>query len=88
MEFIKELDIYLRSRFTLINICSVEEERVLEKIKFLCDKSNRHCYVWDHAEYFHCLSENCSTLMSAKDPLTMLESIEKKRRTKGYLCAS
>jgi hypothetical protein len=77
MDFIEELDISFRSRFTLICIQSYEEERVLEQIKALCDRSERQCYVWDHAEYFQALTDKCSSLSTAKDPLTALEAVEK-----------
>ena len=45
MNFNEELDIALRSRFTLIGIRSFEEERILESIKLLCEKSGRQCYL-------------------------------------------
>ena len=56
MNFNEELDIALRSRFTLIGIRSFEEERILESIKQLCEKSGRQCYLWDHADFFQSLS--------------------------------
>lgn len=87
MDFIKELDIYLRSRFTLISVQSYEEERVLERIGHLCEKTGRQCYVWDHADFFQALTDNCTLNPRAKDPLTALESIDK-AGNEGFLsCA-
>jgi SpoVK/Ycf46/Vps4 family AAA+-type ATPase len=77
MEFIENLDIALRSRITLIGIKSHEEERLLETIKCLCDKSSRQCYLWDHADYFQCLTSTCAAPPAAKDPLSALENISK-----------
>jgi SpoVK/Ycf46/Vps4 family AAA+-type ATPase len=77
MEFSEELDIALRSRFTLIGIKSFEEERILESIKVLCEKSGRQCYLWDHADFFHCLTTSGSVVLAAKDPISALEHIEK-----------
>jgi len=77
MEFIENLDIALRSRFSLIGIKSLEEERLLETIKYLCDKSGRICYLWDHADYFQCLTSAGSMPPAAKDPLGALENISK-----------
>jgi len=77
MDFIYELDLLLRSRFTLICINSHEEERVLEKVITLCDKSQRECYLWDHADFFQVLHETSVKPPTARDPLTVLESIDK-----------
>ncbi len=77
MNFIEELDILLRSRFTLICINSYEEERVMENILMLCDKSGRNCFVWDHTDFFQSLTENTADIPSARDPLSALESIDK-----------
>lgn len=77
MEFIEDLDIALRSRFSLIGIKSLEEERLLETIKYLCDKSGRQCYLWDYADYFQCLSSPCIDPPETKDPLSALEHISK-----------
>lgn len=39
MPFEQELDIYLRSRFTLIVLVTPEEERVLAAVKIVCDRT-------------------------------------------------
>ncbi len=77
MEFKKEIDIYFRSRFTLIVVVSFEEERILEDIKDVCDKADRQLLVWDHADFFHSCSKKSSTPQGVKDPVSALETIEK-----------
>jgi len=77
MEFIHHLDLLLRARFTLICINSYEEERILDNILTLCEKSARQCYMWDHADFFQVLMESSAKLPTAKDPLTVLEQIDK-----------
>ncbi|KPK01264.1 MAG: AAA family ATPase, partial [Nitrospira bacterium SG8_35_4] len=77
MEFIENLDIALRARFSLIGIKSHEEERLLETIKHLCDKSSRQCYLWDHADYFQCLTASSTAPPAANNPLSALENISK-----------
>lgn len=76
IHFIKELDIFLRSRFTLIRIITCEEERLLNSIQYLCTQSERSCYLWDIADSFQTLTEG-GGVGNAKDPLTALEMIDK-----------
>jgi hypothetical protein len=52
MHFAQEIDIYFRSRFTLIGIVSFEEERILQQLKDVCERSKRTLYTWDHADFF------------------------------------
>jgi SpoVK/Ycf46/Vps4 family AAA+-type ATPase len=77
MVFAKELDIYFRSRFTLIVLITPEEERALQMVKELCEHSQRPCVTWDVADGFQSLTQNKSSLPAAKDPLTALEQIDK-----------
>lgn len=77
MEFIHHLDLLLRARFTLICINTYEEERILENILTLCEKSKRQCYLWDHADFFQALMESPAELPRARDPFTVLEKIDK-----------
>ena len=43
MAFEQELDIYLRSRFTLMVLVTPEEERALQSVKQVCDRQkNRY----------------------------------------------
>ena len=56
MWFEQELDVFLRARFTLILVQTVEEERALESIKKVCERRRRGCLTWDLAEGFHPLA--------------------------------
>jgi AAA+ superfamily predicted ATPase len=77
MNIAEELDIYIRSRFTLICVVSREEERVLEQIRSICDKNKRPLYVWDHADFFGPAPAGTTPPQAAKDPLSVLEAIDK-----------
>jgi len=77
MAFEQELDIYLRSRFTLIIVVTPEEERVLQVVKAVCERGQRPCLTWDVADGFQSLSQEKANLPTTKDPLTALEQIEK-----------
>jgi len=77
MPFEQELDIYLRSRFTLIILVTPEEERALSTVKVVCDRAQRPCLTWDVADGFQSLTNWRNSLPSAKDPLTALEQVDK-----------
>jgi len=78
MNFEQELEIYFRSRFTLICIASFEEARILDYIKNICERSRRALFVWDHADYFQQMAGAMGAPpAAAKDPLSVLEAIEK-----------
>jgi hypothetical protein len=77
MPFEQELDIYLRSRFTLIILVTPEEERALSTVKIVCDRAQRPCLTWDVADGFQSLTNWRSSLPSAKDPITALEQVDK-----------
>ena len=77
MEFQKEIEIYFRSRFTLIVVVSFEEERIIEEIKQVCENSRRQLFVWDHADFFQSFTKNVTAPAGIKDPLSALETIEK-----------
>jgi AAA+ superfamily predicted ATPase len=76
MAFEQELDVYLRARFTLMVLVTNEEERALQMVKSVCEKSKRPCLTWDVADGFQSLAGN-SALPSAKDPISALEQIDK-----------
>jgi SpoVK/Ycf46/Vps4 family AAA+-type ATPase len=76
MSFEQELDIYLRARFTLMILVTVEEERALQTVKAVCERSKRPCLTWDVADGFQQLSGNDST-PGARDPLSALEQVDK-----------
>ncbi len=75
MDFGKDLEVYLRSRFTLIGIPSLEEECIVEQVKEVCKQTDRRCYAWDHGEFFRViLGEGAPP--TAKDPLSALVAME------------
>ena len=76
MEFIKEIDLSLRSKATLILVISAEEERVTEDLKTLCRSTERSCIAWDLAEGFNLLVGKTAPA-GGRDPLSVLEQIEK-----------
>jgi ATP-dependent 26S proteasome regulatory subunit len=77
MEFEKQLDTYLRARFTLIMVVTREEERALAAVRANCEKTSRQCLTWDYADYFKWLTTSAATPPTAKDPLTALDQIDK-----------
>lgn len=77
MNFEKELDTYLRARFTLIVLVTYEEERAMQMIKQMCEDNHRICISWDVAEGFQWISSGTSALPVARDPLAALEQIDK-----------
>jgi AAA+ superfamily predicted ATPase len=76
MDFENELETLLRSRFTLICVVSMEEERVLKAIENVCTRGNRPLALWDHADGYQPLGRGGEPL-KAKDPLSVLEEIGK-----------
>lgn len=76
MSFEKELDIYLRARFTLIVMVTGEEERALQTVKKVCEQGKRPCVTWDAADGFKSLI-GAGLPSAAADALTALEQIEK-----------
>jgi len=55
MSFEQQLDVYLRARFTLIVLVTPEEERALQTIKAVCERTKRPCLMWDMADNFQWL---------------------------------
>ncbi len=76
-DFEKELDTYLRARFTLIVLVTHEEERAEGMIKNMCEIYKRSCASWDSAEGFQWVSAPNGSLPAARDPQTALEQIDK-----------
>ncbi len=76
MDFIKEIDLSLRAKATLILAVSPEEERVTEDLTGLCLRTERSCVVWDLADGFRTTTGKV-TLSGGRDPLSVLEQIEK-----------
>ena len=74
MEFEERLDIYLRARFTLIVLVTLEEERALQTIRAVCERARRSCITWDAGDGFALLSGR-ESVSTARDPITALESV-------------
>jgi AAA+ superfamily predicted ATPase len=76
MEFQKQLDTYLRARFTLIVLVTHEEERALQTVRLACEHSGRVALTWDTAEGFQWLTSATNTPPTARDPITALEQVD------------
>src|SRR5689334_18094829 len=76
MDFEKELDIYLRARFTLILVNTLEEERALKNPKAVCAKRSRPLITWDAADGFVSHTEGVERPSQTLDPLSALNQIE------------
>lgn len=77
MKFEEQLDTYLRARFTLIVLVTPEEERALQTIETVCERSQRVCLAWDMADGFQWVTPSTAAAPAARDPLTALEQIDK-----------
>ena len=77
MTFSEQLDVYLRARFTLMVLVTPEEERALQTVKAVCERTKRPCLTWDVADGFQALAAWSGSLPSAKDPLSALEQVDK-----------
>jgi AAA+ superfamily predicted ATPase len=77
MAFDRDLDTYLRARITLIVLITPEEERALQVVKAVCERTNRPCWTWDAADHFQGLVGVTGPLPKAKEPAAALEQIEK-----------
>ncbi|HVX45944.1 MAG TPA: AAA family ATPase [Mycobacteriales bacterium] len=75
--FEAELDLYLRARYTLVVVVTVEEERALDAVTAVCESRQRPCLVWDLADGFQPRYGWNESLPSARDPLSVIEQIEK-----------
>ena len=83
MEFFKQLDLYLRARFTLSVLFTIEEERAVEAVRTWCLDHSRSCLSWDVAGGYQWLSGEETPIQTSKDPLSALEAIEKHKNTAG-----
>ena len=76
MRLEEELDVYLRARFTLVVLVTLEEERALEAVKAVCERLNRPCLTWDLGDGFRRVAGS-PPVLEARDPLSALEQIER-----------
>ena len=77
MDFEKDLDAYLRARFSLIVLKTLEEERALRSLEQVCAKRGRPLLTWDIGDGFVARTKNAPIPSSTLDPLTALSDIEK-----------
>jgi SpoVK/Ycf46/Vps4 family AAA+-type ATPase len=77
MNLEKDLDVHLRARVTLIILVTTEEQRALDTIKTVCERTDRACWTWDSADHFQWLTAGQESLPTAKEPVAALEQIEK-----------
>jgi len=75
MQFEETLDVYLRARFSLIVISTVEESRAVDAVADVCRKTQKECYAWDLAAGFNKLMG--AQALEGADPITALASIVK-----------
>ncbi len=75
--FEEQLDLYLRARFTLIVLNTVEEERALRMLQNVCERQKRPALTWDLANGFQPLSGSFSFPPAIRDPLQALDYVEK-----------
>jgi SpoVK/Ycf46/Vps4 family AAA+-type ATPase len=78
-DFSHRLNVSLRARVTLVVIMSPEEERVVSRIREVCEtwEPARQCITWDSADGFAVISGNRNFLTQSRDPLAALEDITK-----------
>jgi AAA+ superfamily predicted ATPase len=79
-DFQREIETYLRSRFTVIWVVSYEEERVIGHLRNLCAATSRRLAAWDIVSYFQPLEHWEGPMPDARDPKTALEAIVKSER--------
>jgi ATP-dependent 26S proteasome regulatory subunit len=85
MKLDDQLDIYLRARFTLIVLVTSEEERAMQLVESLCEKSQRLCLGWDLSDGFQWVTPSTAIAPTAKDPLTALEQMDKADNNQNIL---
>jgi AAA+ superfamily predicted ATPase len=85
MDFQKQLDLYLRARFTLLVIFTIEEERAVQNIQSWCLNHSRSCLVWDLTGGLHWVASEETPVPVSKDPISVLETIEKHKNSAGSI---
>ena len=78
-DFSRKLNISLRARVTLIVVMTPEEERVVAKIREVCEswEPPRQCIVWDSVDGYQVIAGNRNFHTPSRDPLTALDDIQK-----------
>lgn len=73
----QELEVFLRARFVLIVLTTIEEERALQMVGNVCNRLNRPCVSWDVSDGFRAVAGPPGSVPSARDAKTALEQIDK-----------
>jgi ATP-dependent 26S proteasome regulatory subunit len=73
----EQLDIYLRARVTLIVLVTPEEERAVQVIREVANRTHRGCLTWDIADGFSALSQMKEKLPTSRDPMAALTEMGK-----------
>lgn len=78
-DFARRLNISLRARVTLIVAVTPEEERVVLRIREVCESFEppRQCVTWDAVEGFTVIAGNKNFHAQSRDPLAALDEVQK-----------
>lgn len=78
-DFSRKLNVSLRARVTLIVVMTPEEERVVSRIREVCETWDppRQCVSWDSVDGFQVIAGNKNFHTQSKDPLAALDNIQK-----------
>jgi len=78
-DFSRKLNVSLRARVTLIVVMTPEEERVVAKIKDVCETWDppRQCIAWDAVDGYSVIAGNKNFHTQSRDPLAALDDIQK-----------
>jgi len=78
-DFARRLNVSLRARVTLIVVMTPEEERVVSRIREVCESWDppRQCITWDSVDGFQIVTGNKNFHTPSRDPLLALDEIQK-----------
>jgi ATP-dependent 26S proteasome regulatory subunit len=83
--FVHQIEQLIRARAPLIVVESVEERRAVKSIKAICESSGWPVATFDIAEGFHEPPDENPGTPAAKDPVSMLDQLEKRNATGVYV---
>lgn len=78
-DFKDQLSIFLRARITLVIVITIEEERVIQLVKEMCEQNTppRQCFAWDAVGGFSPIAGAPPSTTPARDPLQALDALDK-----------
>lgn len=85
MNVAQEIELLLRSRFTLIVVVTLEEERVVQILREIAERRLRALYTWDTADGFKAITERNTPIQSGQTELDALCQIAKSPDGAVYL---